>query len=252
MIWEDLVKTTLIGTDKANPSVKTLEGLQKLGISSSDTTEAVLEGAGVLALLRKGAIPLNNFNGKMPEECVEEMATMCSAKSAQHLKEILKGRYGAALPEFIFYAENNNRILPPESLPLLFHKARGDRKMQALLSPIIGKRGEWLAQQNGDWAGFLEKKEKTTTPFFTKMLPSETLTKANELIERFKGYAFIWSDDRQLNIEMRDFAYLADESSIDNLSYLFEQNISVQWQNKTSEMLMILKFRKEMVTELSK
>ena len=53
MVWQDLVKTALIGTDKATPSVSTLEKLEKMGVKAVDTAEVVLEGAGVFTILAK-------------------------------------------------------------------------------------------------------------------------------------------------------------------------------------------------------
>ena len=106
MVWQDLVKTALIGTDKATPSVSTLENLEKMGIYSEDTAEMVLQGAGVLTILRKGGFPLNDFKEALTEMCEGEISKTCTSKSAQHLKEILNPKkdrqLGEALLEFIF------------------------------------------------------------------------------------------------------------------------------------------------------
>ena len=254
MVWQDLVKTALIGTDKATPSVSTLENLEKMGIHSEDTAEMVLQGAGVLTILRKGGFPLNDFMEAMPEICEAEIGRQCSSKSAQHLKEILNPKkdrqLGEALLEFIFYAQKNNKILPFELLPSLFHLFRGDKKMNQIIKKVIGKRGTWLAKQNADW--FVYTQEETVENIdFIPFSKEETLIKARDLIEVLKAQSFVWADDKKINSEIKEFAFKADFNLIENLDYLFSNNLPFASQNKIQDILKILHFRREMVNELS-
>ena len=252
MVWQDLVKTALIGTDKATPSVSTLENLENMGIKAIDTAEVVLEGAGVLTVLRKGGFPLNDFKEAMPEICEAENGRQCSSKSAQHLKEILNPKkdrqWGEALLEFIFYAQKNNRILPFELLPSLFHLFRGYKKMIEIIKKVIGKRGTWLAKQNADWFVYTQTVENIDFIPFPK---EETLIKARDLIEVLKAQSFVWADDKKINSEIKEFAFKADFNLIENLDYLFSNNLPFASQNKIQDILKILHFRREMVNELS-
>ena len=254
MVWQDLVKTALIGTDKATPSVSTLENLEKMGIHSEDTAEIVLQGAGVLTMLRKGGFPLNDFNEALPEVCEVEMAKQCSSKSAHHLKEILFGKkdrqMGEALIEFIFYAQKNNKILPFELLPPLFHTFRGDKKMNVILKTVIGKRGTWLAKQNPDWFVYVENSTIENIDF-TPFSKEETLLKARGLTEILKAQSFVWADDIKINAEIKEFAFKADANLIENLDYLFSNNLPFASQNKIQDILKILHFRRVMAEELS-
>ena len=254
MVWQDLVKTALIGTDKATPSVSTLENLEKMGIHSEDTAEMVLQGAGVLTMLRKGGFPLHDFMEAMPEICETENGRQCTSKSAQHLKEILNPKkdrqWGEALLEFIFYAQRNNRILPFELLPSLFHLFRGDKKMNEIIKTVIGKRGTWLAKQNADWFVYTSK-HKGENEFFTPFSKEETLVKARELVEILKAQPFVWGDDLKANTESKEFAFKANTHLIENLDYLFSNNLPFQHQNKIQSIVKILHFRREMVNELS-
>ena len=254
MVWQDLVKTALIGTDKATPSVSTLEKLEKMGVKAVDTAEVVLEGAGVFTILRKGGFPLNDFNGVLPEMCEVEMAKQCSSKSAHHLKEILfgkkDGQMGEALIEFIFYAQKNNKILPFELLPPLFHLFRGDKKMNVILKTVIGKRGAWLAKQNPDWFVYMQE-ETVENIDFIPFSKEETLLKARELVEILKAQPFIWGDDLKINVKTKEFAFRADFNLTENLDYLFSNNLPFAYQNKIQVVLKILHFRREMVKELS-
>ncbi len=254
MVWQDLVKTALIGTDKATPSVFTLKTLEKMGIHTVDSAEVVLEGAGVLTMLRKGGFPLNDFNEALPEVCEVEIAKPCTSKSAQHLKEILFGKkdrqLGEALIEFIFYAQKNNKILPFEILPTLFHTYRGDKKMGRILKAVIGKRGTWLAKQNADW--FVYTHEVTVENIdFIPFPKEETLVKARELMDLLKSQSFVWADDRKINSEIKEFAFKADFNLMENLDYLFSNNLPFAFQNKIQDILKILYFRSELVHELS-
>ena len=253
MVWQDLVKTALIGTDKATPSVSTLEKLENMGVKAIDIAEIVLEGAGVFTILRKGGLPLNDFKGLLPEFCEIEVAKQCSSKSAHHLKEILFGKkdnqIGEALIEFIFYAQKNNKILPFELLPPLFHAYRGDKKMSKILKTIIGKRGIWLAKQNPDWFVYIEKTVENID--FMPFSKEETLTKARELVEILKAQSFVWADDKKINLEIKEFAFKADANLIENLDYLFSNNLPFAYQNKIQDILKILYFRRVMAEELS-
>ncbi len=254
MVWQDLVKIALIGTDKATPSVSMLENLKNLGVHAVDTAEVVLKGAGVLTMLRKGGFPLNDFNEALPEVCEVEMAKQCTTKSAHHLKEILFGKkdrqLGEALTEFICYAQKNNKILPVELLPSLFHTYRGDKKMSEILKAVIGKRGTWLAKQNIDWFVYMQE-ETVENIDFMPFSKEETLVKARELVEVLKSQSFVWADDRKINVEIKEFAFKADFNLMENLDYLFSNNLPFASQNKIQDILKILYFRREMVRELS-
>jgi Family of unknown function (DUF5691) len=249
MIWQDLVRTALIGTDKATPSVSTLEELQKLGIPSDEVSEAVLEGAGVLAILRKGAFPLPSFECEKWTISEDEENPVCSSKSAQHLKEILRGAYRTAFPEFLFHVKKNKKILPPEYLPEIFHLFRGDRQLQPVVSAVMGNRGTWLCQINSDWAHF-SNKILPLDVYFTPLSTKDTLSNAQSIIELLKSYSFMWSDDRKLNLELKNFAFHADIDLVENLEALFEKNLPSQWLNKVHEILIIMHFRKKMTDEL--
>jgi hypothetical protein len=253
MVWQDLVKIALIGTDKATPSVSTLENLENMGISTVDTAEIVLEGAGVLTLLRKAGFPLIDFKETLPEMCELEILKACTSKSAQHLKEILFGKkvkvMGEAFIEFIFHAQKNNKILPYEFLPSLFHLFRGDNKMNGILKAVIGKRGTWLAKQNPDW--FVYMQETVENIDFISFSKEETLVKARELVELLKAQSFVWADDKKINAETKEFAFKADFNLMENLDYLFSNNLPFAYQNKIQDILNILHFRREMVKELN-
>lgn len=175
-------------------------------------------------------------------------------KSAHHLKEILFGKkdrqMGEALIEFIFYAQKNNKILPFELLPSLFHLFGGDKKMIGILKTVIGKRGTWLAKQNPDWFVCVQE-ESVENIDFIPLSKEETFLKARGLVEILKAQSFVWADDKKVNAETKEFAFKADANLIENLDYLFSNNLPFTSQNNIQVILKILHFRREMMKELS-
>ena len=250
MIWKDLVKTALIGTDKTTPSVSTLVELENLGITTIDSTEAVLQGAGVLTMLRKAGFPLHDYYKEMPQPCAEETKPFCSPKSAQHLREILRGGFEPALTEFLYYADLNNKIIPPEYLPNLFSIALKDKKMPAHVSSVMGNRGAWLATQNIEWSNFLQKNEDIEACFLP-LSREETIKSAKEIIDLLKASSFVWAEDKKLNAELRTFTYKADVALRENLDFMFSNNLPFSYQNKINDMVKIWHFREKMVSELT-
>ena len=249
-MWQNLVKTALIGTDKSTPSVFTLEKLKEMGIKTEDVAESILEGAGVLSLMRKGGFPLEDFKNEMPEPSEIEIEQFCSTQSARHLKEILTGRHGAALGEFAFYAKQYKKIIAAEFLPQILHFSRSNKEVWVLVRPIIGKRGEWLLKQNKDWA-HLEKQTTTDTPTeFGQLSNEDTMKQAREIVDLLNNSRSIWSDDKKITDALRAFAYHANISLADNLNYFFSNELIQTGDSKISEVYKIFLFRKELVISL--
>lgn len=248
-MWQDLVRVSLIGTDKASPSIETMEALQKWGIQSDELSELVLEGAGVLSFLKKGALPLKSFENQDLSNSENEILETVNAQSALHLKEILRGGYSAAFPEYLYYLEARNKILPPEYLPEIFHIYRGDSVLIPVIAQRMGKRGEWLAEINDNW-NYFNNKNVLYNVHYTSLTPQETIAKGRELVDLFKAYSFIWSDEKKLNAEIQYFAYHADIKMIDNIESLFENSVSYQWSNKYSEIMSVMRFRRKMIENI--
>ena len=144
---QDLIRTALMGTSRSTPSVFLLEKAKTLGIKSDEVTEIVLEFAGITALMEKGGLILKDHDKTMPEPSIGETHRTCSIRSAAHLKEILEGKMDEAWGEFVFYCQEEKKIIPFEFLPQLIHYCRGDKKIWLALRPIVGQRGAWLVAQ---------------------------------------------------------------------------------------------------------
>ena len=152
MLWKNIIKTALMGTDRSELSEITLEELEKLGININDKpANVLLEGATFYAQMRKAGFQPQSWKGEIPLPAQKDASQICSKKSSDHLAMILNGMYTPALDEFIQQLIFNKKTLPPELLPTLLEKCRSDKMLWEKLRFAIGERGHWLIEQNEDW-----------------------------------------------------------------------------------------------------
>jgi hypothetical protein len=256
-MWQNLIKTSLIGTDKSTPSVQTLEKLKEMGVKADDVSEIVLTGAGMLSLMRKGGYPLSDFNGTLPVLCDSETALVCSLKSVSHLKAILYGDYEEALEEFLFLLKNHKTVLPAHFLPKLFHYCRGNQVLWAMVEPVIGQKGKWLLQQNEDWVHLskmpINTRNMDSTSLdtqeganFQQLTNEETLKEAREIVNVLNTNRFVWVDDKKISSELMRFAFRANTDLVENLNHFFDVELAQSMALKTQGVSKILLFRQEM------
>ena len=86
MIWDELAKIALIGTERAQLSENTLSALAKLGINAEgNPAKAILEAAALYHSLRRAGFPLQKqepeFKPIQPEE--SSPANRASGRSAR-------------------------------------------------------------------------------------------------------------------------------------------------------------------------
>ena len=249
-MWQNLIKTALIGTDKSTPSVWVLEKLKEMGVKTEDVSEAVLQGAGMLTLLRKGGYPLANFKGMLPELCEKETASLCSNSSVGHLKAILNGEYEEALEEFIFFTQHHKKVLPAPFLPQILHYCRGNRALWALVKPVIGCKGRWLLQQNEEWAHLEDAPSDVLKQVSPSLSNEETLKQAGEIVLLLNNHRFGWSDDKKINAVLKRFAYCANINLIENLNHYFSIELAQNMESKIQGIFKVLFFRRDMINAL--
>jgi hypothetical protein len=255
-MWQDLIKTSLIGTDKCTPSVSTLEKLNEMGIKADDLSEIVLTGAGLLCLMRKGGYPLTEFRSTLPELCETVAALVCPPKSVSHLKAILYGDYEEALEEFLFLLKTHNAVLPAQFLPKLFHYCRGNRVLWAMVEPVMGQKGKWLLQQNEDWVHLAKilvnghntegLSKNTEGGIFQQLTNEETMKEARDIVNVLNTNRFVWVDDKKINLEIKRFAFRANTDLVENLNQFFAVELAQSMASKTQGLSKILFFRQEM------
>lgn len=152
MIWDELLKVAMLGTDQTDLSIELLAELEVLGLDISEPPEEILaKGLAYYRALQKTSAELPRFEGAFPEDIKEDEARVCSPKSSRHLRLILDGTFEGALPEFIALLNVHKRSLPPESLPALLDRCVKDRDLWQKIEPAVGKVGHWLIRQNPNW-----------------------------------------------------------------------------------------------------
>ena len=152
MLWKELIKIALVGTDRITVSKSVLENLKQIGVpENKDIAKMILEGAAIQSMMRKAGSTLNTWTEPLPDSKRSDGGEICNRRSSAHLKAILFGSHKKALPEFIKHLTQNQKNLPPELLPELLDEAVVNEKFSALRLSCIGSRGAWLIQQNDEW-----------------------------------------------------------------------------------------------------
>lgn len=155
MVWEELVKLALIGTDRGQLSKGSKNRLQEMGIDVKNTPmTVVLEGAALFTQIRKVGLPITKRKRILPKPAAKEEQAICSPKSIQHFSLILNGNYEKALPEFLKQLRKVNKRLPEEVLPTILEKCLSERSLWSTIQYAIGNRGKWLVAQNPRWQYF--------------------------------------------------------------------------------------------------
>jgi hypothetical protein len=158
MIWSELVRLALLGGERSQLPPELKQKLETYGIhTDASFPEILLESSALFNQVRKAAFPLKVYPGNLPSPISETEGKPCSSSSSTHLQVILSGRYASALSEFIFHLRQNNKKIPPETLPDLFNASLNDKLLWELLQPVIGQKGEWLLKQIPEWKPLVEE-----------------------------------------------------------------------------------------------
>lgn len=233
-IWQELVKTALLGTERSQLPPEVRNQLQSLGIDMTNAAPTILlESVAFLVPLRKAGKVLPNFVGNLPEPAAITEENFCNRPSIRFLGLILNGPYRKVLPEFMFLAAKANKILPPEHLPSIFQESMRNRKLWETVVPIIGNHGRWLLHQNPAWNRLIKRlQEEKTTPFLEE-----------EVYPILKNKFQIWGED--------DVAYRSRPEDFAELRAFWQSLETRVYDNFIQKSLQILLFREEMIKELA-
>lgn len=198
MIWKNLVKTALIGTDRSDLSESTLEKLEELGVDiEANSANVLLEGAALYAQMRKAGFQPKKWKDEISLPAQQDELKICSKKSSEHLAMILNGSFAPALDTYIQQLIANKKSLPPELLPELLEKCRSDKTLWEKLKGAIGERGNWLIEQNEDWHFLIGKTSQVAWEDGTKeerlaLLHDLRKTQPDEALEYIES---TWEED---------------------------------------------------------
>ena len=152
--WNDIVKAAMLGTSKAAPAAGTLpQEISDITAQANaiDKEEALLQTAALLLNYKKAGQVYPETQAALPV-AKQEAYNACSARSTEILIGILSQNNPLLLNKWIELCTDKQQLVPPQLLPQLLEKAKGDIPLRSLIEPIIGERGLWLATLNDEWA----------------------------------------------------------------------------------------------------
>lgn len=215
-MWQNIVKTALLGTQRSKLSESDKIALQEFGVKTeNEPAKVVLQAAALIGQMQRVGKELLMRKGGLPTASPAENLETCSEKAAYNLALMLSSEeFAPALPEFLRHLENAQKIIPPEALPQVLNECLNDEVLWNAIKNAVGKRGKWLALQHPEWKrlfvkprfGDWETGTKAERLALLDYLRKHTPEKATALI------ASTWKED-----SFRDRQYFLDTLEI-NLS----------------------------------
>lgn len=148
-LWREIARHGLLGTDRSplDPTLRT--ALADLGIRGEGDTDALLEAAALLPLLRAGAAAAPDASAFEPAPGEER--AYAPPRVATALARILERPPGALFAELTGLLRRHEYIVPPRLLPPLLAIAEKWPAQRAAIHPLLGSRGPWLAALHPEW-----------------------------------------------------------------------------------------------------
>jgi|GEM_PF-5718393 len=153
-LWENIVKTALIGTERHPLSAADLAAVG-LPVSTADPAQTALEALTAAALRRKAGFPLADAPAERPAPAPPDERPVGGPAAVALWQQILAGRHRPALPEFLHLLAASGQRLPPELLPDLLQIGLENKGLFVQLEPALGPLGIWLARQHFRWQTLL-------------------------------------------------------------------------------------------------
>jgi hypothetical protein len=155
-LWEDLLKTALLGTERCPPPRLAAAGRAAdvvARLSAAPADAAVLGAAAVISTCRRaGFVPAADGSVLSSEPCYADDLPAVGPRAERRLRAMIAGDQIELLPEWLVACTDAGRRVPEMALPGLLELARTKPEHRDALLPVLGKRGRWLAAQNPDWS----------------------------------------------------------------------------------------------------
>ncbi|HAO32752.1 MAG TPA: DUF5691 domain-containing protein [Candidatus Competibacter sp.] len=154
----DLATQALLGSERRPPVLTPLPGAVDDLLDAASPSETALE---IRVLRRAGVLAACADAGYVPAAGGAEPPPLCEAESLlaatdpqwrAALVEIFQDGPDLLQREALRQLAEYGAVLPPKILPLALTAASKTPALQALLRPVLGQRGRWLARFNPDWA----------------------------------------------------------------------------------------------------
>ncbi len=123
-------------------------------LNTGEPEKTLLNAAAILALHRRAGRLPTKTKTPAPAPCPAEKMPECTSHAGQHLSLMLNGHYDDLLPEWLGALAGRGQRAPVEYLPALLDVGASKADLRTAILPVVGRRGQWLAEQNGNW-GFV-------------------------------------------------------------------------------------------------
>ncbi len=251
MIWQEINRVALLGTNRTTLSDSAKNALRAYGIDVDDAsdTQVLLEAAALLAQFRKVQPNFQKYEGSLPEPLKPNATVYISSSSAQHFKKILN-EFPLALLEFSSLAYSYELYLLPELCPLAFEAVRANQLDWNAVACITPPEGWWVIGKNEDWSYLKDRPFRQMERPISKIQAATTfvldiqqqIVAGQFFTEEYNSYEFIkniyWFDSNAYQ------AFIHGWKSSNRISY--------DWVSRIEKAMNILDFRKEMAEELQK
>lgn len=153
-LWQDLVATALLGTERQPPVFAPQLGALQTALAQldvNDREQALLNAAAITNLYQRCGLqpPIDSL--PLPDVCPLDEMSRCSTRAGRHLSQMLAGEYTSVLPEWLRAVAAAQRRVPDETLPDLLDFGQARRELHEAICAVLGQRGRWLASLNPDW-----------------------------------------------------------------------------------------------------
>jgi hypothetical protein len=153
--WDELTARGIVGVERSGALPTAPAG--PLGqlitrIDGGDAASALLDATALTACyLRAGQQVAPPAEPTAFAPCELEDLEVCSPEAERHLALMLGGINQEALAEWLAALARSHRRVPEAQLPTLLERGRSKAELRPLISPVLGRRGRWLAALNPHW-----------------------------------------------------------------------------------------------------
>ncbi len=144
-VWDDLVATTLVGTDR-----RRFEVVLGPEVAAGSPADALDAAAAVWVYRAVGRLPPVAATATPAPAAVDERPLPPPGAVAALRSIVERPAYLPLLGEWLTLAARGGMRLPPDIVPTVFTIAPAG--LRPTVAPAAGPLGGWLAQRNPDWA----------------------------------------------------------------------------------------------------
>jgi len=251
MIWEELVRTALLGVERTPLSAATLAHLKTLGINVEENTDTqnILEAVAYYAQLQKIDFQLVKSDFTLPKKAKKSSAAVkyMDVTTASLLEKIIN-KYHLAIEEFSLLAQENEQFIPPEKVPICLNIVREKDNYWDSIAPMLDENGWWLLDKNKYWK-FLKNRPYKPVEILLDRIYQSTRSLKDFRDSLANGRTYLDNSDWQA---VKRAAFFADLNQYDDLTSNWDENALHHpiWNSNLSQLFDILEFRKNMIQSI--